>query len=412
MPFMRSLCVLLLMCSVVSAGDWPQWLGPKRDGSTSETIAPWKGRLKVSWKQSVGEGHSSPVVADGVVYLHYKAKNAEKEVLDAYDAKSGKRLWTANYTRPQYKGLFGNGPRATPSVAGNRVYTYGPTGILACFSAKKKRLLWKVDTIAQFQAPKLKFGASCSPLVTGGKVLINVGAKNASVVAFDAKTGDVVWKSQSDGASYASPILVGKGKKQQAIFFTGKGLIGLAPKDGTLYWRYSFRDFLNESSVTPVLVNDILVASAITRGGVGLKLDLDGKKSKATKKWGNVKLTGYFATPVPVGKYLYLVTGANPLAFKLTPEATLRCVNPKTGAELWNTPKVGKYHASLMRTGNNKLLLLEEQGHLVMLDPNPKGYTEICRSRICGKTWAHVAIADGRLFIRDGAELRCIALPK
>ncbi len=412
MLYLRSIGLLLLACSPLMAEDWPQWLGPNRDGSTPATIQAWKGKLKTLWKQPVGEGHGSPVVANGVVYLHYKAKNAEKELLSAYDAKTGKKLWTAGYDRPKYKGLFGNGPRATPAVSGGRVYTFGPTGILACFSAKQKKLLWKIDTIEKFDAPKLKFGASCSPFVVDGKVLINVGAKKASVVAFDAKTGKVVWKSQSDPASYASPILVGKGKGRQAIFFTGKGLIGLSPKDGTLYWRYGFTDLLNESSVTPVLVKDILVASAITRGGIGLKMKLAGKNSKATKKWNNGKLTGYFSTPVPVGDYLYLVTGANPLAFQLTPVATLRCVNPKTGAELWNMPKVGKYHASLVRTGNNKLLMLEEKGNLVLLNPTPKGYTEICRSRICGNTWAHAAISNGRLFIRDGSSLRCIELPK
>jgi hypothetical protein len=121
-------------------------------------------------------------------------------------------------------------------------------------------------------------------------------------------------------------------------------------------------------------------------------------------------LTSYFSTPVAVGPdHFYLVTGANPLAFKKA-EATLRCVEAKSGKELWSRPKVGAYHAALLRTGDGKLLLLGDDGNLMLLEPNLKEYQELARSKVCGQTWAHPALADGRLYVRDNKEVLCLQL--
>src|SRR5437879_436729 len=129
MPLFRS-CVVLFFCtSLALAGDWPGWLGPRRDGGTDEKVAPWKGPLKIVWRQLAGEGHSSPVVAGGKVYLHTKAKDANEETLSAFDANDGTPAWTKSYERGPFKSLFGNGPRATPSVVDSKVYTFGITGI-------------------------------------------------------------------------------------------------------------------------------------------------------------------------------------------------------------------------------------------------------------------------------------------
>jgi outer membrane protein assembly factor BamB len=374
-------------------------------------VPAWTGQLKELWRQPVGEGNSSPVVVGGRLYVHAKVKGKDSEEVIAFESDSGKEIWRKTYERAQMNFAYGNGPRATPSVVDGKVYTYGITGLLTCFDAAEGKILWQVDTWKDFAAPRLFFGAACSPLVDGGRVYVNVGAKGASVVAFGAAKGNVVWKSGDDPASYASPILTGTGAAQQLIVFTGKGIASLTPADGKLNWEFPLVDKLMESSTTPVRIGDRLLASSITYGSAALRLEeVDGKPGYA-EAWKNAELTSYFATPVAVDPdHVYMVTGRLPLVGK--PEASLHCVDMKTGKKLWTKPKVGEFHASLLRTGDNKLLLLEENGELVLVDPQTSGYKELARAKVCGHVWAHAAVADGKLFLRDDRDLICLQLPK
>jgi outer membrane protein assembly factor BamB len=407
---MRSLVafiVLLLATSCSVAGDWPQWLGPNRDGSTTEKVGPWKDAPKVLWKQPVGEGHSGLAVADGKVFVHAKVKDKEEEELIALDAATGKPLWNTAYKRTAYSNKFGNGPRATPTVDGGKVYTFGVTGLLTCFDVAEGKQVWQVDTLKKFEASNLFFGMSCSPLIDGDNVLVNVGAKGASIVAFDKAKGDTVWKSLDDKASYASPALFGKGKDRQIVFLTAAGLVSLKP-DGSELWKFPLVDALSESSTTPVKVGDLVVGSSVTYGSVGVKLETVDGKQTAKEAWKNPALTCYFATPVAVGtEYLYMVNGA-----VFPPSATLRCVEVKTGKEVWSQAKVGKYHASLLRTGNDNLLMLDDAGNLMLVEPNAKEYKELAKSKICGPTWAHPALANGKLYVRDHDQVLCVQLPE
>ncbi len=410
MRWLPPLPVLLLAGTFAAAADWPQWLGPNRDGSSAEKVAAWKEAPKVVWEQDVGEGHSSPVVAGGRVFVHAKVKDKDEEEVVAFDAATGKEGWRTAYPRAAFKALFGNGPRATPAVAADKVFTFGITGVLSCFDAKDGKQLWQVDTLKKFEAKNLFFGVSCSPLIEGKLILMNVGAKGASVVAFDRDKGDMAWKSQDDKASYASPIAVGEGAKRQVVFLTGEGVVSLSPVDGSLFWRFPFADALSESSTTPVRSGDLLLASTISAGSVGLRLETKDGKPAAEKVWKQDDLTCYFSTPVAVGKdHLYMVTGTKPPAFQV--QADLRCVEAATGKELWKKPKVGKYHASLLRTGDDKLLMLDDGGNLMLLEPNAKEYTELARAKVCGdEAWAHPALANGRLYVRDRQKLVCLQL--
>jgi outer membrane protein assembly factor BamB len=412
MPRLRSLLVLLVCTAGTRAADWPQWLGPTRDGASTEQVAPWKASPKVFWRKPIGEGNSSPIVASGRVFLHSKIKNKDEEEVLVLDAKDGTEVWRKSYARPAFKSLYGNGPRATPAVVDGKLYTYGITGIVTCWDAADGKQLWQVDALKKFGAKNLFFGASCSPLVEGNTVLLNVGAKGASVVAFDRDKGEVVWKSQDDPASYASPIATGSGPDRQVIFLTAEGVISVSPADGSLFWRFPLKDRLFEASTTPARAGDILLASAITYGSAGLHLATKDGKPAMSEAWTNPKLTSYFTTPVAVGKeHVYLVTGTTPNLFKPTPpQADLHAIDAASGKALWTRPKVGQYHASLLRTGDDKLLMLEDTGDLVLVDPSPKQYKELARSKVCGATWAHPALADGRLYLRDDKEVICLQL--
>lgn len=395
--------LLVFVCSA-QAEDWNTWLGPRRDCSSSEKFEPWKGNPKVEWKIPVGEGHSSPVVANGRVYLHTRVKGKEAEELAAYDAATGKTAWTTSYPRGPFQSVFGFGPRGTPTVANGKIFTFGVTGILSCFNEADGKILWQHDTLTQFNAANLFFGASCSPLLYKDKVIVQVGGQGASLVAFNTGDGAVAWKSLNDKATYSSPILCDLMGATSLFALTQQGLVCLDPETGKQFWKYPLVDRLNESSTTPILLGETILASSVTFGSVGIKLD-EGRQY--IQSWKNGSLTCYFATPVPVGKdHVYMVTGG----LLPPPESHLHCVDIKTGKILWTKKKVGQYHASLIKGANNRLLMLEDTGHLTLIEPDGKEYKELSRSKVCAHTWAHPAAANARIFLRDDKDLLCVNL--
>ena len=404
---MRALLSLALAGALASpaaaadkAADWPQWLGPNRDGSTTATVAPWKGDLKPAWRVPVGEGHSSPVVAGGLVFLHTKVKDQDAERVQAFDLKTGEPKWQQTYDKPKFQTLFGDGPRATPCVHDGMLYTFGITGTLACWEAATGKPVWKTDVLADPKKDNLFFGLSASPLVVGENVVVQGGTGSGKgLKAFDRKTGKPAWTAGEDPASYAAPVLFDK----EIVVLTGANLMSVST-DGKVNWAFPFKDQLNESSTTPVKAGDLYVAASVTAGAVGVRVA--GKTPEAV--WKNTQLTCYFSTPVADGKgHLFLVTGVASLT---SPSVTLRCVEAATGKELWKQPKVGKYHAALLRLGDGNLLMHDDTtGDLRLLAPDPKEYKELARSKAGGPTWAHPAIAGGMVFVRDNKEL--IALP-
>jgi outer membrane protein assembly factor BamB len=404
----RVLGLIAFLPALAVAADWPGWLGPNRDGSTPDKIQPWKEPLKAVWRFKVGEGHSSPIIVGGKVYLHTKVAGKDEEQLTAYALADGKELWSKTYPRGNFKAPFGNGPRGTPLFEDGKIYTLGISGYLTCWDADKGEQLWQVDTLKTFQGKNLTFGISASPLIVGDKVLLNVGAPGASLVAFNKKTGEVLWKDGDAKASYASPIAYGKGNDREALFFTAKGLQAVNPADGKTRWSFPLVDLANESSTTPIKVGDYFLASSITSGMVGLIREEKESKVEVKQVWKN-SLSCYFSTPVAVGDHVYLVTG-NILA--IPPQSTLHCIDYKTGKVQWSKEKVGKYHAALVRTGNDKLLMLDDFGNVSLLDPDPKEFKELAQTKVCGQTWVTPAVSAGKVVLRDEKELICLDVPQ
>jgi outer membrane protein assembly factor BamB len=419
MRWTRSLFALLFASTVAIAADWPSWLGPHRDSSSPEVVAPWKEAPKALWRLAVGEGHSSPVVASGKVYLFAKGKDKDAEELIAYDAKTGVKVWNHAYERAPFKSKFGNGPRATPSVVDGQVYTFGLTGLLTCRNADTGEKKWQRDTLKDFQAPNLFFGISSTPLVADDKVFVLIGGKEATIVAFNKDDGKEAWKKLvtwkekgqdvADAASYASPIITGAGKERQLLCLTQRGLVSLKPANGDVFWQVPLKDALNESSTTPVRSGDSVFASSVTFGALGIKLGAQDDKPTGVQDWKNASLNCYFSTPVAVGtEHIYVVTGG----LLPPPESKLHCVEMKSGKILWTQPKVGKYHAAMVRTGDNKLLMLDDFGNLTLIEPNSEKYVELAKSKVCGPTWAHPALANGCVYLRDEKELMCLQFSK
>src|SRR5262245_2104716 len=171
MSWLRMSLLLLAGVAVAPAADWPQWLGPRRDGNTPEKVAAWKDKEAppVLWRTAVGNGYSSPVVADGRVFLHARSRDRdrEEEEVTAFDVATGKLLWKDSYVRPAYRSVLGSGPRATPTVAGRRLFTIGINGVLSCYEVEKGKRLWQIDLYNHFKADLPRFAVCCSPLVVG-----------------------------------------------------------------------------------------------------------------------------------------------------------------------------------------------------------------------------------------------------
>jgi outer membrane protein assembly factor BamB len=410
--FLATLALALTLALSAEGGDWPQFLGPNRDDTTPDAVGPWTGDLKPLWTKPVGDAHSSPVVADGVVYAFYQPKGENADALAAFDAKTGEQKWEKSYARPEYKPPFGNGPRSTPAVSGGKVFTYSGLGILACWDAKTGAIDWKVEPLKEFKTGNPFFGTSTSPIVVGDKVVVMVGGKGSGVVAFDAKTGKTAWQATDDPASYSSPIW----SHNQLVFLTGANLVGLSDK-GEKLWSVPFEGRVGkgafsviESSATPVVAGDIVIGSTVTSGAIGLKITEKDGKVTAKEEWRNKALTCYFSTPVVVGDHVYMVKGSTKQG-----QIALECVDPKTGKVAWEKPALGEFHAALLRcgpAGKEKLLMLDDGGNLTLFEPDAKEFKPLAKSKVCGKTWAHPALSDGRLYLRDEKDLVCVELPK
>lgn len=411
---MRWFVNILLVVWTVSttlAADWPQWLGPNRDGTSADTVSPWKDAPRVIWRQPVGEGHSSPIVAKGFVFMIDRVPGENAERLSCWNADTGKKISSIQYERSPFSNPFGAGPRSTPIYDDGNVYALGVTARLsksAVGADGQLTAIFNNDLLKEFNAKNLFFGVAQSMLLVDDKILTMVGGKGAGIVALSKKDGSTIWKTLDDTSSYASPILIESAGRQQAVFLTHNGLVGLSPKNGEVFWTFPFQDKLSESSTTPVKIGEHLLASSVTLGSVLLKLTSKEGKPAVEKVWDNADLSCYFSTPAPVGEHVYMITAGGNL---LQPKLMLRCVEWKTGKTVWSKEDAGRYHAAILRTANGKLLILDDRGFLALVEPDPKEYRELARAKICGQTWAHPALVHGRLYIRDDQELLCLELP-
>lgn len=405
--------MIALVCGggAALAEDWPQLRGPYRNGTTSEKVAVWKEAPRVLWRKRVNEGNSIPVIAEGRLFLHCKVADKEEEELLALDAVTGKVLWRKSYPRRPFTSNTGNGPRAAPAVALGRVYTHGVTGILTCYAADTGKQLWQIDTHKKFNVPPLKYGAVSSPLVEGNRLLVNIGAPGASIVAFDAETGRTAWKALDDPVSTSAPtLLLGEdGRRRQVVFQTALRLAAVNPADGSILWQRKLSDTpIDSAPALTSLHGDLLFACSIHYGGIALRAQRRDERWRAATAWHNEALGAYFPNAVPVGKeHFYLVTNTS------KPGVVLRCIELKTGKELWNRPGVGDWHAGLIAAADDKILLHDGQGDLRLLAHDPKGYRELARARVgVPATLTNPALANGRLYLRDLQEVVCVQLGK
>lgn len=401
--------LLSLMCSapVVHAQDWPQFLGPTRNGRyPGADLAPVlpKGGPPVVWKKTIGQGFSGPVVAGGKLILFHRL--GDKETIECLDATTGKEVWRFEYAT-RYRDDFGfdEGPRSTPSITSGRVYTFGAEGMLHCLDFATGKKLWAVDTHQQFEVRKGFFGAACSPLVEGSAVLLNIGgSKPSGVVAFDRETGKVLWAVSRDEASYSSPVVATAGGLRSVFCFTRNGLIGADPVTGAMRFEFPWRARMQASvnAATPLVIGDLVFISASYQTGATL-LQVAGSVVK--KVWSSDdSLSNHYASSVAHSGYLYGFHGRQEHG------PSLRCVQLQTGKVMWSVESFGS--GTLILAGE-RLIVMKEGGELVMAAADPKAFQTIAKAQVLsGTVRAYPALAQGRFYVRNENSLVCVSLKK
>lgn len=393
------------------AGDWPQWLGPARNGVSAETIKPWTELPEPKWIYETGNGFSVPVVSDGIVFVHSAVADKDEEQVHAIDSKTGVKLWSDVYSRAPYSSQLGNGPRATPSVVNAHLFTTGITGVVSCYEAKTGKRAWQMNPWDDLKVPRPGFGVCASPVVVGGKLVVAVGGEGASVVAYDTETGKESWRALDEPAGAASPVVFNNGEGTEArtevIVQTTLRLVGLSPIDGTVLWEHPLVFEPSGVSPTSLVLGNQLICSTQDTGTLSLLLPAVGATNVPTLQWWKQDLSSYFSTgSVSNNGLAYIVTNqVMPL-----PRADVRCVDIKSGEEKWVKQNLGYFHLGIIRLADGKLLTLNDAGTVVLWEPNGTEMLELARGKACGGTFSNPVLSDGLLFVRDGKGVSCIDL--
>lgn len=395
----------LLAASPAAGGDWPQILGPNRNGiAGDEKIVNSfpAGGPKVVWQRKVGDGFSGIAVADGVAVLFHR--DGRKEIVDGLNAKTGKPLWSAKHDTSYTTGFSSDqGPRCTPVIHKQHVYVYGAQGVLRCIKLKSGAVVWTRETHKDFGAHEGYFGAGSTPIVEGDNLLVNVGSRRgAAIVAFDLKTGKTAWRSFSDTASYSSPVAVTVNGTRHVIFITRLNLVSLDPKTGKV--RFSFRFGARGPTVngaSPVVVNGHLFATA--HYGVGAVYAKIGK-AKADVQWkSDAIMSSQYMTSIPHDRHLFGIHGQERVGL-----SELRCFDPKTKKIAWSKRRFG--YGTLIKA-DGKFLAVTTTGELILFKADAKKYSEWGRATIFDSTTrALPALAGGLLYARDTGTLKCLDL--
>jgi outer membrane protein assembly factor BamB len=385
---------LSAVASNLASDDWPQWRGTKRDGISGEhgLLKDWPaGGPPVLWRgNGAGTGYSSFSAAKGRLYT--LGARAGTEYLMAYDAASGKKLWEIAHGR-RFGNDMGDGPRSTPTVDGDRLYTFGASGDLSVVDAATGKVFWKMNLLDKFGGSNIRWGLSESPLVLSDRILVSPGGRGAAIVALSKTDGAVIWKSLGDEPGYSSAVLHEASGVREAIYFTAERALGVDVETGKLLWSYNQVANQTANIATPILRgNYVFLSSAYGTGAALLELTPADRASKVTARqvYFTRDMRNHHATSVLVGDYLYGFS-----------DAILTAMKFDSGQVAWRDRSVGKGSVVF---ADGRLYLYSEQGVVGLAEATPEGYREHGRFTIKAgnaPTWSHPIVSNGTLFIRD-----------
>ena len=408
----------LFVVTSLPAADWAQWRGPNRDGQAAATIASLPKEPKTLWTIPIGNGQASPIVAGGkLVYLD---EQAGQEVAHALDLKTGKELWhTAVGESEPFENAYGTGPRCTPLVDGDRVYTQTCRGEFRCLALADGKVLWQTSFEKNWDAPFLgnksnapeaketasrRHGNNGSPVIDGDRIFVPVGSPTkGTLVAFDKLTGKVLWTAGKENTAYSSLMVGTLAGVRQVVHLTGDSLMGVDVANGKILWQTPVKTGAKRHVLTPLLADDTVTISSSSVGLTKFTVSKDSGGLKLEPAWKNDKVKITLATPVLVNGHLYgLGTGGN--------KSDFICVDFKTGELKWSQPGFSDYAAVI--AAGDKLLVQDMAGTLTLLKASPEKFEELGRVQVCGNTWSHPALADGKIYQRDKKQLFALELGK
>ncbi len=440
--------VLLFVCSSTVAQDWPRWFGSQMDGTWHETGMidkfPESG-ADVLWRAPIGGGYGGPsVVGDRIFVMDRtedegKGKTVENAVRDAgeipggervicFDAKTGNEIWSHKYDCP-YKIAYPTGPRCSPAVDGDHVYTLGAMGDLICFT-KEGEIVWQKNVAKEYNAKPPLWGFSSHPLVDGDMLLVPVGGNGSGVVAFNKMTGKEIWKAVTTiDVAYAPLVIYEANGERQLIFLHGNGITSLDPSSGFAYWDVKFPEEKNPSITaiaTPKIVGNKILISEYYKGS--LLLEVGSKPARVTEIWRSYRtdprhklgLNSMMTTPVVVDGFAYGI------GYNGRGHGILRCLDLMTGEhkwteEKWLGEKTQMFSSAFITKNEDKFFMMNDIGELVIAKLSPEGYTELDRAKLLEPTtpargrkvvWSHPAYAGGKMYARNDNEIICVNLKK
>jgi outer membrane protein assembly factor BamB len=411
---MRRICfylTVMLLAAVwsetVNGADWPQWRGPNRDGHVTDVVLPgtWPKALKEDWKITVGIGHSSPVIADGRIYVF--ARQGEDEVLLCLDATKGNEIWrsanTIAYTMHPAALGHGKGPKSTPLVTNGAVYTFGITGVLSAHDARTGKVKWRQEFSRQYPNTSPLYGTAMSPIVESGVLLTHVGGQDkGALIAFSAETGAVKWRNETDGPAYSSPIVVTLAGVRQLVTFMQKDVVGVDLVTGKLLWRIPAKSGYDTNSVTPVLYRDMLIVGREDQGLTAFRLIKSGTELVPREVWSNKENELYLSSPVLDGNQL--------IGFSVRNKGQVFSIDADTGKTLWQSPGRLGENAAVLNLAGKVLLLLTNDANLIVHPAGAKSYAPVAQYTVASsQSWAHPLVFGNRILVKDDSTLRSFA---
>jgi len=403
--------ILAVAAVAVRAQEWTQWRGPARDGSVSGKNVPaaWPESLKRSWRVEIGEGYSSPVVADGRVFVH--GRRDPEEIVSAINLADGKVLWQqkyqATFKKNQYAVEMAKGPHATPLVIGNRLFTLGVTGVLNAWDTTTGKQLWTRDFSQAIDTSKLFCGTAASPLLVDGRLVIQVGSDihGGQILALNPATGATEWEWRGLGPGYASPVVVEVGGTKQIVTMTEGSIVGVDGKTGKELWSSAFPDEWHENIATPLWTGTHLIISGTRQGTHAYTLKQAAGKWEATETWKNTDIAPYMSSPVFGDGLIY--------GHSSKKKGQFFAIDEKTGAVRWTTEGREGEHASLLLTPQHVVFLTNNADLIVARRGTPafaveRRYDDVAEA----STFAMPVLLGSNILVRDATGLMLLTAGK
>lgn len=383
-----------------STNDYPQFLGPNRNAQVAgpKLARDWNANPpRLIWRQPIGAAWSGfAIVADHAVT---QEQRGDDEMVVCYDLLSGKMIWSHADKAHYFTTIAGEGPRATPTILSNRVYSLGATGLLDCLDLGTGRLLWSKDIIKENQSHIPEWGLSGSPLVIDKLVVVSAGGHEGhSLVAYDRESGQLVWSGGDDGAGFSSPCLATLGGAPQILIFNAHSLAAHAINSGKVLWDYPWPGGHPHVAMPVILPeNQVLISSGYGTGSEVVKIQAD-KKWLPRRLWKSTRLKAKFTNVVFRDGYIYGLD-----------DGILVCLDASNGELKW---KEGRYGHGQVILDDDLLLVMGESGDLILIEPVPVEHRRLASFAILsGKTWNPPALAGEYLLVRNDKEAACYQLP-